>query len=182
MVDQKEIYRGAPLRLALFEPDIPQNAGTLFRLGACLGVPIDLIEPAGFDASDRNLKRAGLDYLDHAEIRRHLSFTHFETFRREIGARLILATTRGAIAYTGFAFRPGDILLLGRESAGAPDHVHAAADARVFIPQRAGLRSLNIAVAGAMIAGEALRQLDAFPSAETPGGTHPSATKVQPCP
>lgn len=164
MVDQKEIERIAPLRLALFEPDIPQNAGTLFRLGACLGVPVDLIEPAGFDASDRNLRRAGLDYLDHAVIRRHVSFRHFEAFCAERGARLVLATTHGAVAHTRFAFQPGDIVMLGRESAGAPAHVHEAAEARIYIPQRAGLRSLNIAVAGAMIIGEALRQLDAFPT------------------
>lgn len=150
------------LRLALFEPDIPQNAGTLMRLGACLGVPVDLIEPAGFDASDRNLRRAGLDYLDHVALERHLSFAHFEEWRRGRGHRLVLATTHGAIRHVDFRFQPGDILLLGRESAGAPPAVHAAADARVAIPLRPGLRSLNIAVSAAILVGEALRQLDGF--------------------
>lgn len=164
MVDQKEISAArAPLRLALYEPDIPQNAGTLFRLGACLGVPVDLIEPAGFDASDRNLRRAGLDYLAHLEITRHLSFRHFDRWRQENGHRLVLATTRSAGSHHRFAFHSGDIILLGRESAGVPETVHAAADARIGIPIRAGLRSLNIAVAGGILVAEALRQLDAFP-------------------
>lgn len=164
MVDLPEKISARPsLRLALYEPDIPQNAGTLFRLGACLGVPVDLIEPAGFDASDRNLKRAGLDYLDHATIRRHISFTRFDAWRKETGHRLVLATTHGAVAHTDFVFQPGDIILLGRESAGVPDAVHAIADARIAIPLRTGLRSLNIAVAGGILVAEALRQLDAFP-------------------
>lgn len=164
MVDQTEISRRPPpLRLALYEPDIPQNAGTLFRLGACFDVPVHLIEPAGFDASDRNLKRAGLDYLPHATIRRHLSYTHFRDWARSGQHRLVLATTRGAVAHTAFAFKPGDILLLGRESAGVPESVHQDADARVAIPLRLGLRSLNIAVAGGILVAEALRQLDAFP-------------------
>lgn len=165
MVDQKEIsHKPSPLRLALYEPDIPQNAGTLFRLGACLGVPVDLIEPAGFDASDRNLKRAGMDYLGHVTIRRHLSFAHFEDWRANTGQRLVLATTKGAVSHIAFAFRPGDIILLGRESAGVPEAVHAAADARIAIPLQAGLRSLNIAIAGGILVAEALRQLDAFPA------------------
>lgn len=164
MVDQTENSPGPSfLRLALYEPDIPQNAGTLFRLCACLGVPVDLVEPAGFDASDRNLRRAGLDYLPHVTIRRHVSFAHFEEFRAETGARLVLATTKGAVSHTDFRFRRGDILMLGRESAGVPEAVHAVADARVAIPIRAGLRSLNIAVAGGIIVAEALRQLDGFP-------------------
>lgn len=163
MVDQKENSPdSAPLRLALYEPDIPQNAGTLFRLGACMGIPVDLIEPAGFDASDRNLKRAGLDYLPHVEIIRHLSFRHFESWRRENGHRLLLATTKSAVRYTDFAFRRGDIILLGRESAGVPEAVHAGADHRITIPIRAGLRSLNIAIAGGILVAEALRQLDGF--------------------
>lgn len=154
---------GAPLlRLALYEPDIPQNAGTLFRLGACFGIPVDLIEPAGFDASDRNLRRAGLDYLPHVTIERHISFTAFEAFRAGRGARLVLATTKGAMRHVDFAFQPGDIILLGRESAGVPEDVHARADARVIIPMRPGLRSLNIAIAGGILVGEALRQLDGF--------------------
>ena len=153
----------APLRLALYEPDIPQNAGTLFRLGACLGIAIDLIEPAGFDSSDRALRRAALDYLDHVLIERHVSFAHFETRRRAAGRRLVLATTRAEMPFTAFRFQADDVLLLGRESAGVPDAVHAGADCRIAIPLRPGLRSLNVAVAGAMMIGEALRQLDVFP-------------------
>lgn len=171
MVDQAENFHplaqaASPrLRLALYEPDIPQNAGTIFRLGACLGIAIDLIEPAGFDASDRNLKRAGMDYLGHVEIRRHLSFGYFDTWRRQNGYRLVLATTKGAVRHTDFAFEARDILLLGRESAGVPDGIHALADARVKIPLQPTMRSLNIAVAGAILIGEALRQLDAYPVA-----------------
>ncbi len=151
------------IRIALFQPDIPQNAGTIARLCACLGIGLDIVEPAGFDASDRNFRRAGMDYLERAAIRRHADFAAFEAVRREEGARLVLATTRGAIAYPDFAFRAGDVVMMGRESAGAPDHVHAATDARIAIPVAAGLRSLNVAVAAGMIAGEALRQLRAWP-------------------
>jgi tRNA (cytidine/uridine-2'-O-)-methyltransferase len=152
-------------RLALFQPDIPQNTGTMLRLCACLGVPVDIIEPAGFDASDRNLRRSGLDYLDQVTINRHVSWRAFSAWREAEGLRLVLATTRGALPFTSFAYRPGDVLLVGRESAGVPDEVHAGADARVVIPMRAGLRSLNVAVSAAMILGEALRQTDAFPAA-----------------
>lgn len=164
MADQtKNAPAGPGIRLALYEPDIPQNAGTLFRLGACFGVPIDLIEPAGFDASDRNLKRAGLDYLPHAEIRRHVSYAEFEDFRRRNGLRLVLATTKAARRHADFAFFRGDVILLGRESAGVPETIHGSADARVAIPIREGLRSLNVATAGGILVAEALRQLDAFP-------------------
>lgn len=133
------------------------------RLAACLGIPLDLIEPAGFDASDRNLRRAALDYLHALTLRRHLSFAHFDAARREEGHRLVLATTKGAVRHTDFRFLPGDILLLGRESAGVPDAIHQLADARIAIPTRPGLRSLNIAVAGGILVAEALRQLDGFP-------------------
>lgn len=160
----------APLRLALYEPDIPQNAGTLMRLCACLGLPMDLIEPAGFDASDRNLRRAGLDYLHALRLERHLSFGHFEEWRRARGHRLVLATTRADVAHHHFRFSPGDILLLGRESAGVPEHVHEAADARLAIPLRPGLRSLNVAVAGGILVAEGMRQLDLFPPMATTGG------------
>ena len=152
------------MRLALYQPDIPQNAGTIMRLAACMGVAVDLIEPAGFDISDRNLRRAGLDYLDRLELRRHVSFTAFDSWRREARHRLVLATTRGSIPYPDFLFAPTDILMLGRESAGVPDSVHAAADARILVPMRAGLRSLNVAVAAAMMIGEALRQTGGFPA------------------
>lgn len=146
------------MRLALYQPDIPQNAGTMMRLAACLGVPVDLIEPAGFDASDRNLRRAGLDYLAHLDLVRHVGFTAFDSARRDAGRRLVLASTKGATPYWDFAFAPDDIVMVGRESAGVPDDVHAAADARVVVPMRQGLRSFNVAVAAAMILGEALRQ------------------------
>jgi tRNA (cytidine/uridine-2'-O-)-methyltransferase len=165
MVDPHETaFPPSPLRLALYEPDIPQNAGTLFRLAACLGVPVDLVEPAGFDASDRNLRRAGLDYLHRLDLTRHLSYAHFRAETRARGHRLVLATTRGAIAHHRFLFRPGDIILLGRESAGVPDSVQADADARIIIPMQPGLRSLNVAVSGAILVAEALRQLDGFAS------------------
>jgi tRNA (cytidine/uridine-2'-O-)-methyltransferase len=150
------------MRLALYQPDIPQNAGTILRLAACLGVPVDVVQPAGFDMTDRALRRAGLDYLDHCEIVRHVSFAEFELDRRLRGSRLILLTTVGTSRYTDFAFQQGDTLLLGRESAGVPQAVHAAADARLRIPIRPGLRSLNVAVASAMVLGEALRQTGAF--------------------
>ena len=150
------------MRVALYEPDIPQNTGTILRLAACLDVPVDLVGPPGFDLTDRALKRAGLDYLEHVELARHQSFEAFDVARRSVGARLILLTTRADAAYTDFAFAPSDTLLLGRESAGVPPGVHAAADARLRIPMRTGLRSLNVAVAAAMVLGEALRQTDGF--------------------
>ncbi len=154
------------MRLALYQPDIPQNTGTILRMAACLGVPVDVIGPAGFDFSHRSLKRAGLDYLEHVEIVRHESFATFEAQRRAQAPapRLVLLTTHAEETHVSFSFRPDDVLLLGRESAGVPDSVHQQADARVRIPIRAGLRSLNIAVAAAMVLGEALRQTDGFPA------------------
>jgi tRNA (cytidine/uridine-2'-O-)-methyltransferase len=146
------------VRLALYQPDIPQNTGTMLRMAACLGVPADIVEPAGFDASDRTFRRAGLDYLEMLDLTRHPSWSAFEAWRAGRGLRLVLATTKAALPYTDFAFAPDDVLLIGRESAGVPDAVHAAADARVVVPMRPGLRSLNVAVAAAMILGEALRQ------------------------
>lgn len=150
-------------RLAIYQPDIPQNTGTMLRLAACLGVPVEIIEPAAFDVSDRNLRRSGMDYLNHVTITRHISWRAFEAWRQEAGSRLILTTTKGATPYAGFAYGPDDIILVGRESAGVPEEVHQAADARVIIPMRPGLRSLNVAVTAAMILGEALRQTGAFP-------------------
>ena len=144
------------MRLALFQPDIPQNTGTLIRLGACLGVPVDIIEPCGFLWRDAKLKRAGMDYLDLAEVSRHASWEAFRAARA--GSRMVLLTTKAAEPYTGFGFLPSDILVVGRESAGVPDAVHDAADARLIIPMRPGLRSLNVALAAAMVLGEALRQ------------------------
>jgi tRNA (cytidine/uridine-2'-O-)-methyltransferase len=148
------------MRIALYQPDIPQNTGTILRLAACLGVPVDVILPIGFDLSDRTLKRAALDYLAHVDLTRHADFAGFRARSR---GRLVLLTARAETAHVDFAFRPDDVLLLGRESAGVPDAVHATADARVRIPIRSGLRSLNIAVAAAMGIGEALRQTRGFP-------------------
>ena len=146
------------MRLCLYQPDIPQNAGTSLRLAACLGVAIDLIGPAGFDMSDRAFKRAHLDYLDQVVITRHESFAAFQLTVAK-PARLVLLTSRATTNYLDFAFADDDILMLGRESAGVPDAVHAAVDARIGIALRPGLRSLNVAVAGAMVLGEALRQV-----------------------
>jgi tRNA (cytidine/uridine-2'-O-)-methyltransferase len=146
------------MRIALYEPDIPQNAGTILRLAACLGLEAHIVEPAGFPISDRAFRRAGMDYLDQVAIVRHAGWTDFERWRRRNGGRLILFTTRGGISYLDHAFRADDILMFGRESAGVPGHVHEAADARLVIPMRPGLRSLNVAMAAAMAVGEAMRQ------------------------
>jgi len=148
------------MRIALFEPDIPQNAAAIIRLAACLNVPLDIIEPCGFLFSDSGFRRAGLDYVELAEITRHASWTWF---RGTLPGRLVLLTTKAELPHTAFAFAPSDTLLLGRESAGVPEFVHAAADASVRIPLKPGLRSLNVAQAGAMVLGEALRQIDGFP-------------------
>jgi len=152
------------MRLALYQPDIPQNTGAILRLAACLGVPVDIIEPAGFDLSDRALKRAGLDYLAHVDLTRHASWAAFEAWRAGAGSpRLVLLTAHGEAAYTAFAFAGDDVLLMGRESAGVPEKVRAAADALIKVPMREGMRSLNVAVAAAMVLGEALRQTAQFP-------------------
>jgi tRNA (cytidine/uridine-2'-O-)-methyltransferase len=148
-----------PFILALFEPDIPQNAGTMLRTCACLGVEAAIIEPAAFPVSDRHFRRAGMDYLDHVRVSRHASFTAFEDWRRAAGRRLVLLTTKAATAYCDFAFAPGDVLLVGRESAGVPDSVQDAADARIKIPMRPPMRALNVAAAAAMVLGEAMRQV-----------------------
>ncbi len=157
-----EDFTGTMLRLALYQPDIPQNAGTLIRLGACVGVPVDIIEPCGFVLSDRNFQRAGMDYLDLAAMQRHVSWAAFCDAHATRGGRLILLTTKAVASYTGFAFQPGDTLLLGRESAGVPGDVHDRADARLIIPMQPYCRSLNVAIAGAMVLGEAVRQLTAL--------------------
>lgn len=149
----------AHLTLALYEPDIPQNCGTMLRMCACLGIAARIIEPAGFPTSDRHFKRAALDYLPALALARDASFAAFRIWCEEAGARLVLLTTKAALPYTQVAFRPGDVLLVGRESAGVPPLVHDVADVRVTIPMRPGLRSLNVAVAAAMVAGEALRQI-----------------------
>ncbi|WP_430514281.1 tRNA (cytidine(34)-2'-O)-methyltransferase [Pannonibacter phragmitetus] len=150
--------------LALYQPDIPQNTGTMIRMAACLDVRVHLIEPAGFPLSDSALKRAGMDYLERAALIRHLDWSAFEAARKAAGRRLVLLTTKSTLPYTDFAFRPDDMLLLGRESAGVPDAVHDGADARITIPMAAGMRSLNVAVSASMVLGEALRQTGTFPT------------------
>ena len=147
------------MRLALYQPDIPQNAGAMIRLAACLGVGLDVIEPCGFTFTDRQLKRAAMDYAPLADVRRHASW---ETFRPVRGGRLVLLTTAGRIAYTEAAFAADDVLLVGRESAGVPEAVHAAADLAVRVPMREGARSLNVALAASLVLGEALRQTGGF--------------------
>ena len=149
--------------IALFQPDIPQNTGTMLRLCACLGTAAHVIGPAGFDLSDRALRRAGMDYLEQATIIRHTGWAAFESWRAENGRRLVLATTRASLPFTDLTFTPDDVILLGRESAGVPDTVHDAADERILIPMVPGLRSLNVAMTAAMLLGEALRQTDGFP-------------------
>ena len=146
------------IRIALFEPDIPQNTGTVLRLAACLGLAAHLIEPAGFPVSDRAFRRAGMDYLDQVALMRHTSWPDFDHWRRAEGLRLVLFTTKAATGYLDHCYGPDDILLFGRESAGVPDHVHDAADVRLHIPMRPAMRSLNVAMACAMAVGEALRQ------------------------
>jgi tRNA (cytidine/uridine-2'-O-)-methyltransferase len=151
--------------IALFQPDIPQNLGAALRLGACLGVPVDVIEPCGFPLSDRAIARSAMDYGALAQFTRHSGWTEF---RQRRTGRLVLFTTKAAESFTEFSFQPNDVLLFGRESAGVPDEVHAAADARLYIPLVAGARSLNVTVTAAIALSEALRQTNGFP---TPAGT-----------
>ena len=151
------------MRLALYQPDIAQNTGTILRLAACLGVEAHIIEPAGFPTSDRAFRRAGMDYLDHVRIVRQVTWAAFEAWRRERALRLVLFTTRAERSYLDHRFAREDVLLFGRESAGVPEEVHGAADARLLIPMQPGLRSLNVAMACAMAVGEALRQAGGLP-------------------
>jgi tRNA (cytidine/uridine-2'-O-)-methyltransferase len=153
------------MRLALYQPDIPPNTGTILRLAACLGTPVDVIGPAGFDISDRNLRRAGLDYLDHVDLTRHLSWQQFLKVRAASPkGRLVLLSSKAPVRLPDFLFSDSDTLLFGRESAGVPDAVRDACDAAVTIPMRPPLRSLNVAVAAALVLGEALRQTYGFPA------------------
>ncbi len=149
------------MRLALFEPDIPQNTGTILRLASCLGIAVDIIGPCGFVWSDRLLRRAGMDYLDRVDCCHHSSWNEYKASRK---GRILLLTTHGDCSYTEFHFSLDDTLLLGRESAGVPDRVHASADRRLRVPMRAGERALNVAVTAAMVIGEALRQTQSFPN------------------
>ena len=151
------------MRIALYQPDIAQNTGTILRLAACLGVEAHIIEPAGFPVSDRAFRRAGMDYLDQVRLVRHASWAGFEEWRRAAGARLVLLTTKAQLSYLDHAYAADDVLMFGRESAGVPPDVHAAADVRLTVPMRPGLRSLNVAMACAMVVGEALRQTGALP-------------------
>jgi tRNA (cytidine/uridine-2'-O-)-methyltransferase len=147
------------VRIALYQPDIPQNAGAMMRLCACLGVPLDIIEPCGFPWDERKIRQAGMDYIEFADYTRHQSW---EAFKGQAKGRIILMTTKAALPYTEFNFQNGDILLAGRESSGVPAEIHEIADARICIPMQAGPRSLNIVNATSMIMGEALRQLNGF--------------------
>ncbi len=150
------------MRLALYEPDIPQNLGAFIRLAACLGTPLDIIEPCGFPVDDKRIRRAAMDYYDLARLRRHDSWAAFQ--RDRPAGRLVLLTTAGAVVLPQATFRPDDSLLLGRESAGVPAEIHAAADLRVRVPLQKGARSLNVALAAAMVLSEALRQTSGFPA------------------
>jgi tRNA (cytidine/uridine-2'-O-)-methyltransferase len=150
--------------IALYQPDIPQNTGTIMRLGACLGIEVHIVGPAAFPANERAFRRAGLDYLDHVKIVDHISFASFHNWLRGEDRRLILLSTKAEKSHLDFSFREGDVLLCGRESAGVPEEVHNAADARVRIPMRRDLRSLNVAVSAAIVLGEALRQTGGFPN------------------
>jgi tRNA (cytidine/uridine-2'-O-)-methyltransferase len=152
------------MRIALYEPDIPQNTGTILRLCACLGLEAHIIEPAGFPVSDRAFRRAGMDYLDQVALIRHGSFAAFEDWRRRERLKLVVLTTAATDSYLDHRYGPDQVLLFGRESAGLPQPVHGAADARLRVPIRPPLRSLNVAMAAAMVAGEALRQTGGFPA------------------
>jgi len=152
------------MRLAIFQPDIPQNTGTLLRLAACMGIGVDIIEPCGFVLDDKRMRRSGMDYLHRVDLIRHNSWTSFQEKRQEQGTRLILLSTKAAHIYTEFTYQENDTLLLGRESEGVPQDVHDSADERLIIPMAEGMRSLNVAISGAMVLGEGLRQTGGFPS------------------
>lgn len=153
------------IEIALYQPDIPPNAATILRMAACLDLTVRIIEPAGFTWSDSSFKRAGLDYVDQAKVIREGAWQAYR--QTTAGRRTILLTTKAAIAYTDFSFAASDIILLGRESSGVPPHVHDTVEARLLIPMKPGLRSLNVALACAMVTGEALRQTNGFPAPAT---------------
>jgi len=147
------------MRIALFEPDIPQNAGNIFRLGACLGIPIDIIEPAGFIIDDKRLKRASMDYFDYLDLTKHLSWDKFKEWSKENSYRLILLTTKSQKSYFNYKFQSNDIILFGRESAGVPENIHKLIKNKLKIPMQNNKRSLNIASSVAIILAESLRQI-----------------------
>ncbi|SCA56408.1 tRNA (cytidine(34)-2'-O)-methyltransferase [Candidatus Terasakiella magnetica] len=152
------------MRLALYQPDIPQNTGTLLRLAACMGIGVDIIEPCGFVLDDKRMRRAGMDYLHRVDLIRHNSWEAFLEDKKEKGGRIILLSTKAAHLYTEFTYRADDTLLLGRESQGVPAEVHDRADERLIIPMAEGMRSINVAISGAMVLGEGLRQTGGFPA------------------
>jgi tRNA (cytidine/uridine-2'-O-)-methyltransferase len=160
-IGEADLARGS-IRIALYEPDIPQNTGTILRLCACLGAEAHIIEPAGFPVTDRAFRRAGMDYLDQVALTRHASFAAFDDWRRREDLALVLLTTAATRSYLDHRYGADQVILFGRESAGVPETVHRAADARLRIPIAEGLRSLNVAMAAAMVAGEALRQMGGF--------------------
>ena len=147
------------MRIALFEPDIPQNAGNIFRLGACLGIPIDIIEPTGFVIDDKRLKRASMDYHDYLDLTKHVSWEKFYEWSKKKSYRLILLTTKSQKSYFEYKFQSNDIILFGRESAGVPDYVHETVDERLTIPMIKGPRSINLSSSVSIVAGEMIRQL-----------------------
>ncbi|TVQ83135.1 MAG: tRNA (cytidine(34)-2'-O)-methyltransferase [Micavibrio sp.] len=151
------------MRLALYNPDIPQNTGAVMRLCSCFDVTLDIIEPCGFALSDSRMRRAGMDYLAHLKMERHKSWETFRDFSTQGKHRIVLMTTKSAVSYTDFDFAPDDIILAGRETSGVPDHVHDTADARVLIPMAAHARSLNMAQSCAIVLSEALRQTKTLP-------------------
>ena len=147
------------MKIALFEPDIPQNAGNIFRLGACLGIPIHIIEPAGFVIDDKKLKRASMDYYEYLDLTKHISWEKFYQWSKENSYRLVLLTTKSKKNFYSYDFQENDILLFGRESAGVPDKVHSVVNERLTIPMITGPRSINLSSSVAIVAGEAMRQL-----------------------
>ena len=147
------------MRIALFEPDIPQNVGNIFRLGACLGIPIDVIEPTGFVIDDKRLKRASMDYYDYLDLTKHVSWEKFYELSKKNSYRLILLTTKSQKSYFEYKFQSNDIILFGRESAGVPDYVHETVDERLTIPMIKGPRSINLSSSVSIVAGEMIRQL-----------------------
>lgn len=152
------------IRIVLFQPDIPQNVGAVLRLGACFNIAVDIVEPCGFVWDDKRLKRAGMDYTEKASLTRHSSWASYQNTRSEESGRMLLFTTKAATPYHTFSFAPGDQLVFGRESAGVPEEVHNAADARLVIPMALDARSLNLAQSASIAAAEALRQLDQWPN------------------
>ena len=162
------------VNIALFQPDMAENVAATIRLAACLGVPVSIIEPSGFVWDQRRLRRIGMDYLEKVTLRRIPSFSAFDDERRRAGRRLVLLTTKGAVAHHEAAYNADDVLLAGRESAGVPEEVHAIADLKVRLPMVHGMRSLNVVTALSMVLGEALRQTHGFPAPEYPGSPDPA--------